>query len=70
MEIICGRTPNCGFRVHSRYYIEKQRFSPGICARCNGPIKIVEDHSDVAVGGVYMSTDPKESPGAILQAAS
>jgi len=62
MEVICARVPNCGFRVHDRYYLEKPRFAPRICVRCNGPIKIVHaDTDDVAQGFVM------DDRGAIMQ---
>lgn len=52
VEVICGR--GCGFRVHSRYYEQKTRFAPGICARCNGPIVVVWAKTDVAAPGYVM----------------
>tara|TARA_Y100000310_G_scaffold293381_1_gene322929 strand:+ start:666 stop:869 length:204 start_codon:yes stop_codon:yes gene_type:complete len=56
-EIICGRVPNCGFRVHDRYYEQKVRFTPGVCARCNGPLNIVADHTDETIQGVTMNME-------------
>lgn len=57
MEIICGRRPNCGFRVHSRYYFDKPKFAPRVCARCNGPLQYVDDNTDDAVLGYEMGDD-------------
>jgi len=49
VELICGR--GCGFRVDSEYFIRKTRFSAGVCARCSGPISIVDDGTDDVVAG-------------------
>ena len=49
MELICSR--GCGFRVDSEYFLRKTRFAPGVCARCSGPIHIVEDGLDEPVAG-------------------
>lgn len=53
IEIVCSR--RCGFRVHERYYYEKRdRFAPGLCARCSSPLQYVERGTDVEVLGVEM----------------
>lgn len=52
IEIICGR--GCGFRVGPDYYLDKPRFAPGICARCNGPVSYVRAGTDDQVEGVRM----------------
>jgi hypothetical protein len=57
MQVMCGRTPNCGFRVHDRYYVEKPQFARNICARCNGPILIVADDTDDKVQGAVMNKE-------------
>ena len=56
-QIICGRVPKCGFRVHDRYYVEKQRFPRQICPNCNGPIQIVDDNTDHVIEGAIMQQD-------------
>ena len=58
MELICGRTPNCGFRAHDRYFVEKPRFAVNICPRCNGPVEVVEDFTDRLVLGASVDPDP------------
>lgn len=55
MQIICGRTPSCGFRAHDRYYLENLKFARHICPNCNGPIKIVRDNTDTAVPKATMA---------------
>jgi hypothetical protein len=55
MQVICGARFPCGFRVHDRYYAQKNdRFMPGVCARCGGPITIVEDYTETPVENVEM----------------
>ena len=54
-HIICGATPSCGFRVHDRNYEEKTQFTTSICARCNGPIKIVKENTTEVIEGATMS---------------
>ena len=39
-QIICAN--NCGFRVDSGYFERKIQFIPGICPRCNAPVKVVK----------------------------
>jgi len=57
MQIICDRTGTCGFRVHERYFLEKEQFSPGVCPRCGGPLRIVNDYTDEKVPGAVMNLD-------------
>jgi len=47
MQLICARLD--GFRVDTGYFRRKTRFAPGICPRCNGPIKVVADGTDAKV---------------------
>jgi len=47
MQLICARLD--GFRVDTGYFRRKLRFAPGICPRCNGPIKVVQDGTDTKV---------------------
>lgn len=50
IEIVCGQTPTCGFRVDDGYYSRKKhRFAAGVCARCGGPIAFVHQHTNKAV---------------------
>lgn len=67
VHIMCGAKNSCGFRVHSEYYRDKARFAPGVCARCSGPIAIVEAFTENAVPGARMSLAVhREGGGAIL----
>lgn len=43
-QIECQRL--CGFRVHARYFEQKQRFTAGLCPRCGAPVRIVEAFTD------------------------
>lgn len=61
-QIRCAN--RCGFRVHTRYFVEKTRFAPGMCPRCESPTIIVEAWTDTPVGGA--SVDLKS--GQIIQA--
>lgn len=56
MELICER--GCGLRVHDRYFLDKTQFTAGICPNCNGPIKIVDDHTDKKTTGATLDLDP------------
>ena len=56
-HIICGSRPRCGFRVEENYYQTKRRFMPGICARCNGPIEIVEAYTEKVVQGARLDLE-------------
>ena len=69
VHIICGARPSCGFRVHDRYYVDKPRFAPGVCARCSGPIILVEPYTNTAVIGYKMSIKPDDPgrPGSIIE---
>lgn len=53
-HIICGAQVPCGFRVGEDYYREKRRFMPGVCARCNGPVRIVTAYTENDAPGVEM----------------
>jgi len=53
-QVICGARISCGFRVDSDYYETKKRFAKGICARCNGPIHIVEDNTEDIIRQAHM----------------
>lgn len=64
-HIICGSVPRCGFRVDEDYYRIKRRFTPGICARCNGPIEIVDAFTEDVAEGTTMDL----RTGQILQAS-
>ena len=55
-DVVCSE-PRCGFRVHDRYFEQKKRFMPGICPRCNAPIKIVEAGTNKVVAGAVMGSD-------------
>ncbi len=56
-ELICAQHSlgRCGFRVHQRYFIEKTRFSPGICPRCGNPVKVVTPGTNDIVPGMMVS---------------
>jgi len=70
-HIICGALVNCGFRVHDQYFRQKPRFAPGVCPRCNGPIKIVEAYTENVVAGARMSLEkPEDGGGQILAAGT
>jgi len=47
-QIICAN--NCGFRVDSGYFERKTQFIPGICPRCNAPVKVVRAWTDEESG--------------------
>jgi len=51
-QIRCAN--RCGFRVHTRYFVEKKRFAPGMCPRCESPTIIVEAFTDTPVNGAYV----------------
>lgn len=66
-EIICGRVPNCGFRVHEEYFKLKPRFAPGVCPRCGGPVVIVEARTDKPVEGYHINLSVVDGPvGAVV----
>jgi len=55
MDIICGSRPRCGFRVDGEYYRNKPKFRVRICARCNGPIEIVDEDTEDRIRGATMN---------------
>jgi len=57
VEIVCADTPPCGFRVHEHYYAQKPKFSRTSCARCSGPIKIVNSGTNTKVAGATMNIE-------------
>lgn len=59
MEIICDGS--CSFRVHDRYFADKERFSPTGCPTCNGPLKVVNDHSNTKATGASIDIDPSSA---------
>jgi len=68
-ELICTRTPKCGFRAYEEYFVDKKRFSPGICPNCGGPISVVEKGTDNIQSNLHvaMLDDPKHRPGSIIR---
>lgn len=56
-QIKCGAKPSCGFVVGLGYYREKRRFVPGLCARCNAEVRVVEAFTDTDVP-FTMDTNP------------
>lgn len=60
-QVVCAN--GCGFRVHDRYYEDKKRFAPGMCARCNGPLLIVKPFTNEVIHGAFMVVDTR-SPDA------
>ncbi len=63
IEVMCGSQFPCGFRVHADYYRAKPRFVPGVCARCSGPIKIVERGTETQDTGHYMALVDDQGAG-------
>jgi len=55
-HVVCSRDV-CGFRVHERYFEEKQRFPAGVCPRCGAPILVVKPYTRVVVNGATMRVD-------------
>jgi hypothetical protein len=58
-HLVC-RGQNCGFRVHDRYFEQKQRFQAGTCPNCNSPIDVVEPFSDIEAVGWELVSDPAD----------
>lgn len=48
LQVICGRTPRCGFRVNEHYFAGKPRFSRSSCPSCGGPLQVVAWGTDTA----------------------
>jgi hypothetical protein len=70
IHIICGAGMPCGFRVDAGYFLRKTRFSPGICANCNGPLRYVRAYTLVEVPGLEMvlqQTDTGPPVGSIVE---
>ena len=61
IHIICGAAIPCGHRVDSGYYIRKRRFSPGMCANCNGPLRYVKAYTLTDVSGLEMTLTQTET---------
>ena len=57
MEFRCPDV-GCAFRVHARYYVEKQRFAPGICPNTGAAVHIViAGTNDVVTGSRVLLKD-------------
>ena len=56
-QVICDRVATCGFRVHEYYFAQKPQFTPGICPRCGGPLRIVKAFTDEKIVGATMDLD-------------
>lgn len=60
MEIVCS-SGTCSFRVHDRYFIDKERFAPTGCPTCGHPLRVVTEHTDSVAVGSSIDTDPNSS---------
>lgn len=65
MEIICSRRGTCGFRADSGYFERKTRFHPGSCPRDGGPLMVVEDGTDIPIGGATIDLYTDRSKGTV-----
>ena len=64
--------PVCGFRVHERYYADKERFHRFVCPVCNAPVNVVKDDTNEELADCVLDratglVKPPPSGGALMQ---
>ena len=55
------RCRKCAFVVHDQYFLDKIRFTPGVCPNCGGLVDVCVAYQDTPASGYHLGVDPGDS---------